>query len=274
MTRESSRSRPGVWIATFLAASTIIAFLRVTDAINSSTGFILFAAACCLLVGYSRSLSRKRGAAGWAVSRGVEVRVLIDDVSDRFSWSSAAKALRRAGVPVGIFNPPFIPARLHAIHLRNHRKILVIDGAVAFTGGLNIDRTYWGEGASRDLHFRIRGPVVAQLMEVFAEDWHFAAGEALQGERWFPGILGHGDSLARAIEAGPDESIGRLRWAILGGLNAARALRRAGTPSARLPPALTSVLSILFLTARMIRILSGTATGCASSLASILIILR
>lgn len=165
-----------------------------------------------------------------AARRGVEVRVLIDDVSDRFSWSSAAKSLRRAGVPVGIFNPPFIPARLHAIHLRNHRKILVVDGETGFTGGLNIDRTYWGEGASRDLHFRIRGPVVAQLMEVFAEDWHFAADEVLQGERWFPGILGHGDSLARAIEAGPDENIGRLRWAILGGLNAARRSVRVWTP--------------------------------------------
>ena len=165
-----------------------------------------------------------------ATRRDVEVRVLIDDVSDRFSWSSAARALRRAGVPVGIFNPPFIPARLHAVHLRNHRKILVVDGTTAFTGGLNIDRSYWGEGASRDLHFRLRGPVVAQLMEVFAEDWHFAAAEALQGDRWFPGILGHGNSLARAIEAGPDENIGRLRWAILGGLNAARRSVRVWTP--------------------------------------------
>jgi len=69
VSREASSSRPGAWIATFLAASTIIAVLRVTDAINPSTGFTLFAGACCLLVGYSRSLSRKRGAAGWAVVR-------------------------------------------------------------------------------------------------------------------------------------------------------------------------------------------------------------
>lgn len=69
MTWGSSKSRPTVWIATFLAASTIIAVLRITDAINSSTGFILFTGACCLLFGYSRSLSRKRWAAGPAVVR-------------------------------------------------------------------------------------------------------------------------------------------------------------------------------------------------------------
>jgi cardiolipin synthase len=165
-----------------------------------------------------------------AARRGVAVRVLIDDVSDRFSWSSAAKHLRRAGVPVGIFNPPLIPARLHAVHLRNHRKILVVDGLTGFTGGMNIDRRYWGEGASRDLHFRLRGPVVAQLMEVFAEDWHFTMDETLQGDPWFPKIFAHGDTLARGIEAGPDQSFERLRWAILGGLNAARRSVRICTP--------------------------------------------
>jgi cardiolipin synthase len=165
-----------------------------------------------------------------AARRDVAVRVLIDDVSYRFSWSSAAKKLRRAGVSVGIFNPPLIPARLHAVHLRNHRKILVVDGMLGFTGGLNIDRRYWGEGASRDLHFRLRGPVVGQLMDVFAEDWHFATDEALQGDLWFPKIFAHGDSLARGIEAGPDEGFERLRWAILGGLNAARNSVRICTP--------------------------------------------
>jgi cardiolipin synthase A/B len=165
-----------------------------------------------------------------AARRDVAVRVLIDDVSDRFSWSSAAKQLRRAGVPVGVFNPPLIPARLHAVHLRNHRKILVVDGITGFTGGINIDRRYWGEGASRDLHFRLRGPVVSQLMEVFAEDWHFTMDEALQGNPWFPQIFAHGNSLARAVEAGPDESFERLRWAILGGLNAARRTVRICTP--------------------------------------------
>src|SRR5688572_10951801 len=125
-----------------------------------------------------------------AKQRGVEVRVLIDDVDVRFSRGSAAKPLRRAGVPLAVFNPPALPARLHAVNLRNHRKILVADGSVAFTGGMNIDRRYWRpeapEEAFRDLHFRLRGPVVAHLQEIFADDWQFSEGEALRGPPGFP----------------------------------------------------------------------------------------
>jgi cardiolipin synthase len=169
-----------------------------------------------------------------AAKRGVEVRVLIDDVDARFSRSSAVKPLRRAGVQVAVFNPPLVPARLHALNLRNHRKILVADGALGFTGGMNVDSRYWRperpEEAFRDLHFRLRGPVVAHLAEVFAEDWQFAAGEALRGERWFPPLPAAGGALARGIEAGPDESSERLRWAIIGGLNAAQRTVRILTP--------------------------------------------
>jgi cardiolipin synthase len=165
-----------------------------------------------------------------AQKRGVMVRVLIDDVSDRFSWSSAAKKLRRAGVPVGIFNPPLVPARINAFNLRMHRKILVADGVIGFTGGMNIDRRYWGKHAYRDTHFRLRGPVVAHLMEVFADDWQFATDETLRGEQWFPPIPSAGGSLARGIEAGPDESNERLRWAYLGALGAARRSVRICTP--------------------------------------------
>ena len=162
--------------------------------------------------------------------RGVEVRVLIDDVSCRFSLHSPAKRLRAAGVPVGDFNPPLVPARLNAFNLRNHRKILVVDGELGFTGGINIDRRYWGEGAYRDTHFRLRGPVVAHLMEVFVDDWLFTTDEALRGPQWFPQIDASGDSLARGIEAGPDEPFERLRWAYTGALNAAQRTVRICTP--------------------------------------------
>jgi cardiolipin synthase A/B len=165
-----------------------------------------------------------------AHGRGVAVRVLIDDVSCRFSLHSPAKRLRAAGVPVGDFNPPLVPARLNAFNLRNHRKILVVDGELGFTGGMNIDRRYWGEGSYRDTHFRLRGPVVAHLMEVFADDWLFTTDEALRGPEWFPQLSAAGDSLARGIEAGPDEAIERLRWAYLGALNAAQRTVRICTP--------------------------------------------
>jgi len=173
-------------------------------------------------------------ALGAAAKRGVEVHVLIDDVDARFSSSTAVKPLGAAGVNVAVFNPPLVPARLHALNLRNHRKILIVDGTLAFTGGMNVDCRYWKpeapDQAFRDLHFRVRGPVVGQLMEVFANDWQFTTEEALRGPRWFPPLAEQGSVLARAIEAGPDEAIERVRWAIVGGVNAAQRSIRVLTP--------------------------------------------
>lgn len=168
-----------------------------------------------------------------AQQRGVEVRVLIDDVSCRFSRHPASKPLARTGVKLGIFNPPLFPARLHAANLRNHRKIMVVDGALGFTGGMNIARRYWRDSpdqAYRDLHFRLRGPVVAHLAEVFCDDWAFTTGERLIGEKWFPALAPAGGMLARGIESGPDEAFGRMRWAMIGALNAAQRSARIVTP--------------------------------------------
>lgn len=169
-----------------------------------------------------------------AMGRGVAVRVLVDDVDVRFTRKNAYKPLRRAGVPLGVFNPPLVPARLNAVHLRNHRKILVIDGTLGFTGGMNIDRRYWNpeapQTASRDLHFRLRGPVVGQLAEVFADDWQFATGEALRGAPWFVPLLPEGRVLARCIDDGPDEGTEPLRWSMVAGLNQAQRSVRIMTP--------------------------------------------
>ena len=166
--------------------------------------------------------------------RGVAVRVLVDDVDVRFSRHPVSKPLQRAGVPVGVFNPPFVPARLNGMHLRNHRKILVVDGALGFTGGMNIDKRYWRPEAPaeafRDLHFRLRGPAAGHLAEVFADDWQFTTDEALRGEPWFPPLAPAGDVLVRGIEAGPDEALERMRWTIVGGLHAAQRSVRILTP--------------------------------------------
>ena len=206
------------------------AFPAMLEAINNARSSIALASYIFDREGIGKEFVAALAAAR---KRGVDVRVLIDDVDARFG-SSAVKPLEREGVNVAIFNPPLVPARLHAVNLRNHRKILVVDGAVGFTGGMNVDQRYWKpeapDQAFRDLHFRLRGPVVAQMMEVFADDWQFSTDEALRGPRWFPPLAEEGAVLARAIEAGPDEAFERIRWAILGGLNAAQRSIRILTP--------------------------------------------
>ena len=172
-----------------------------------------------------------------AQARGVQVRVLIDDVYARWTRQGAYRLLNRSGLAVASFNPTLIPARLHAAHLRNHRKLLVIDGESGFTGGMNIFSPYWRpdepQQACHDLHFRLQGPVVADLKRCFAEDWCDTTGERLD-ERFWGGLPAPApesrSSLARCIEAGPDETLDRMRWTFMGALNAARQSVRIWTP--------------------------------------------
>ena len=141
-----------------------------------------------------------------AGDRGVEVRVLIDNAGERYTWPSMVGELRRRGISVARFFPGF-PVRLVGINLRNHRKLLVVDGEVGFTGGINIRRHHMrnaGRRATRDIQFRLRGPVVRHLQEVFYEDWLFATGERLEGDEWFPSLAPAGTVVARGIPDGPD----------------------------------------------------------------------
>jgi cardiolipin synthase A/B len=171
-----------------------------------------------------------------AHERGVEVRVLVDGMGSKYCRPPILKVLRARRIPASIFNQPWVAPWIATFNLRNHRKILVVDGKLGFAGGFNIKREYWHEQSPekdcyRDLHFRISGPVVAHLAEVFADDWQFTTREALRGSKWFPPIepIPNG-APARGIEAGPDESYDRLRWVIIGAINAARKNIRIATP--------------------------------------------
>jgi cardiolipin synthase len=168
-----------------------------------------------------------------AVARGVIVRVLIDGVGVRYSHPGITGILQSRGVPAAEFLPSLFPLSIHYANLRNHRKILVIDGHVGFTGGMNIRHGHalpGGPGAIRDVHFRVQGPVVAHLAETFADDWAFTTGEQLAGDWWFPDLQAAGPAFARGIAAGPDEAFERTRWAILGALSQARERIRIVTP--------------------------------------------
>ena len=158
--------------------------------------------------------------------RGVDVRVIVDGVGELYSRPRASSVLRRAGVPVARFMPPRLLPPSMSANLRNHRKILVIDGKLGFTGGMNIGARHLTQsesrGATTDLHFRVRGPVVGQLEDIFIEDWGFATGETL--ERLRPGAAeGGGNSgFCRCISDGPNEDLDKISLVLMGTISAAQ----------------------------------------------------
>ena len=165
-----------------------------------------------------------------ACDRGVAVRVLIDDVGSRYTRPSMVQELRAAGVPVAAFLPTRAPRLFQYANLRNHRKIMVVDGRLAFTGGMNIRAGHWRTRSPDDpvrcVHFRVDGPIVADLQEVFATDWAFTTGERLQGERWFAPASDRGPIAVRGVPDGPDADIDNLPQLLLGALSVAT--RRVG----------------------------------------------
>ncbi|MBX3442066.1 MAG: PLDc N-terminal domain-containing protein [Planctomyces sp.] len=169
-----------------------------------------------------------------AVKRGVLVRVIIDDVGAKYSWPSIVRPLRRAGVPVAEFMPKLTPWALRYANLRNHRKILVVDGQLGFTGGMNIRAGHSAQCTSaepiEDRHFRVEGPVIQQLQHTFAEDWFFCRGERLEGEPWFVPLAPVGNTLARGIPDGPDEDFDNLKTTLLAALACAASSVHIVTP--------------------------------------------
>jgi cardiolipin synthase len=158
-----------------------------------------------------------------AQRRGVAVRVLLDGAADFFYRPRASRILARHGVRAELFLPlRWFPPMLH-INLRNHRKLLVVDQRLAFTGGMNIADWHYVECPQRrpvaDLHFAIEGPVVAQIAEAFAADWQFATGERLAPVADPPAAS---DGLAaRVITDGPNEDLDKLQMVLLGAIASA-----------------------------------------------------
>lgn len=144
------------------------------------------------------------------VRQGVEVRFIYDDVG---SWGLSKKyvnRLRQAGVQIVPFMEVIFPLLTSRINNRNHRKIIVIDGDVGFTGGINIADKYIhgieGIGIWRDTHLMIRGEAVLSLHAIFATDWLFLTKEHLSAERHFniPEGRFYGDCYMQIATSGPD----------------------------------------------------------------------
>jgi cardiolipin synthase len=146
---------------------------------------------------------------------GVEVRLLYDSVGGLFLRRRVLRPLLLAGGKVRT-SLPVNPLRSWVqVNLRNHRKIVVIDGAVGFTGGMNVGDEYLGLsrrfGHWRDTLVRVEGPGVAGLQRVFAEDWDFAAAEPLSAPAYFPPLEAAGPSAVQVVESGPDQPVNSIR---------------------------------------------------------------
>jgi len=148
--------------------------------------------------------------------RKVEVRFLYDSIGCYKLSSRLLRELTDAGGKVAAFLPLFSPLYRLRVNLRNHRKIVVVDGKVGFSGGLNIGDEYLGLhpkfGHWRDTHFRVEGPAVEGLQRLFLEDWFFATEEAVHGSRYTPkfGRL-PGKSLVQVVHSGPDSDYKAIR---------------------------------------------------------------
>jgi cardiolipin synthase len=169
-----------------------------------------------------------------ARDRGVDVRVLVDAVGERYSRPRVSGLLGRHGISVARFLPLSLSSRGLGVNLRNHRKILVVDQSLGFTGGMNIGGRHLAASGdnprrTRDIHFRVQGPAVTALTEVFFEDWSFTTG---QEPSWAPlcPYTPTGRALCRGIKDGPNEDFERLQWIIVGALSCARQRVRIMTP--------------------------------------------
>ncbi|HEU0196414.1 MAG TPA: phospholipase D-like domain-containing protein [Nevskiaceae bacterium] len=165
-----------------------------------------------------------------AVKRGVVVKVLIDGFGEWYSLPHPVARLRRRGIDAARFLPPRLLPPSLSVNLRNHRKTLIVDGLVGFTGGMNISNVYLARRRRKrtaDTHFRVDGPVVVQLAAAFARDWAFATREklplAVPPERV-------GNARARVIGGGPDEDLDKLVLVLLGAVSAAHRSIHIMTP--------------------------------------------
>jgi cardiolipin synthase len=169
-----------------------------------------------------------------AKARGVEVRVIIDGVGSGYLFSMAAFRMQRAGIAVARFMHSWWPWRTAFLNLRNHKKILVVDGNRGFIGGLNISahnlKAADPRTAIRDMHFEVKGPVVVQIVEAFAADWEFATGEELKGLSWFPELAGSGQALARVVTSGPDQDIEKIEFMFMQAIGSAQRSIKIITP--------------------------------------------
>lgn len=145
---------------------------------------------------------------------GVKTRLILDSIGSRYLKGGDLDALRAAGVEVGMFNR-FSLLHPGRVNHRDHRKILVVDGAIGFVGGAGVADIWEGDADApdhwRDAFFRVEGPVVARLQAIFADNWLKVTGQVLAGPEFFPELAPAGDLPAQAFSGDPRAGTDHVR---------------------------------------------------------------
>ena len=165
---------------------------------------------------------------------GVEVRIIIDDVG---SWGLSKKYiadLRNGGIEIYSFMEVRFPRLTSRVNYRNHRKIVVVDGKIGFTGGINFADRYLkgvkGIGPWRDTHLQMEGDAVNCLQVVFAADWYFVVHENLTGRKYFPPLSEAPGVPVQISASGPDSDWDSISQAFFAALAGARSGIYIATP--------------------------------------------
>lgn len=193
------------------------------------------------------------------VKEGVEVRLIYDDVG---SWNMKrrhARRLRAMGIRVCCFMPVVFPWLTSKLNNRNHRKIVVVDGKIGFTGGINVaDRYVHGTkfGPWRDTHLRIEGDAVNMLQAIFMTDWYFVSGkELLNDEKYFPKSRIRTRSPMQIASSGPDSDWASIMQAFFAAINKARKSIYISTPYFLPNQAILTALKVAALSGVDVRII-------------------
>lgn len=205
------------------------AYPEMLGAIDSAQNFVLLST---YIFQRDESGMRFVESLGNAVNRGVDVRVIVDGVGELYGLPRRISRLLKArGVKVARFLPPkIIPPTLY-LNLRNHRKLLIVDGRVGFTGGMNIGERHLAQSPEppariRDIHFRFEGPVVGQFEHTFLEDWLFCTGDDTLPEapyNWSgQAVSSQASAVCRVIAEGPNEDHNMLSTILVGAISSAK----------------------------------------------------
>ncbi len=163
--------------------------------------------------------------------QGVQVNIIRDSVGTLNTPVVFFEKLKAAGVMVLEFNPinPLLARNQWELNRRDHRKLLIVDGRIAFLGGINISSVYsggsarkktkYGKLAWRDTHLQLDGPVVADLQKLFFSTWEKQKGDAVAAKNYFPALVSRGNQMIRVIGSAPEEPFSQIYATLLSAID-------------------------------------------------------